>query len=959
MRLRRCVVALIWLGLSSSAAVSETPSPPPLAIYDEATLRQANFDTSADGVLSQLRARTRTDGDRRQTQTLIAQLGSPDFRQRERALHELKVIGRPALPALREAQDHHPDREVRRRAQQGVLFAESLEEPNVAMALVRRAIYLRVHGAAEQLLALLPVVDWEIQDEIFHSLRQVALRGGQLEPALLEALQDPSPLRRAAAALTVALTGDDAARVRVRQLVADKDAEVRLRAAQGLLAVHDAASLPVLIALLNEPAVELSWSAEELLHWVAGTTAPKEVVGSASAYEREKAVAAWTAWHQRHAATIAWERLEEESRRPSLYLVCDSHSVWLGGCDGKRKTLVQERGQRNGDSFCPNDVLLLPGNELLTLPYEASEAATYSLAGKAVWQQPLPNGRHNQMCQRLPSGHILLANANGTVELNTRGEQVATVSFEKALPTDDARKLRSGKLLVHTSNNLVELDGFDGRIIRETNVRWRNWRRTCAMLPDGRVVFAIAMGNRLVETDCSGRTLHVLAAPDVAGVEALRDGHYLVWTGTDQLVEVDRDGHALWEVHDGSHIYRVRSVLDKVRIGFERAWPSVADHKALTRELGGLDHPYDEVRKGAALALGQLRPTDDASVQALCAALDDNAESVRRAAAEALALIGEPAVGALKRVLTQGALRGRLAAASALEQTHEAARTAAPLLGELLRDDTQVTELRIACAGALGEIGPEAQAGIPALQVALASQSDDLREAAASNVVKLTRNDPRVLNALCVALSEGDHPRGQLAAVTALLAFDPKAHLVAAPAAIELLRKPADDRLVSTILSLLDRAEAAGSDLKLAVPVLLERLKDAKQSDENRRNIVRLVGQQEVPAQPVAQVFGQVLRERGLSEELAKSLVDNLAKLGEGGMVELGRAVNEGVEDTQRLAVMKLLQLGKVARPALPELRKAQRHPNKEVRKMAAMAIVSITVALDGDLPVAEVEVEP
>ena len=39
---------------------------------------------------------------------------------------------------------------------------------------------------------------------------------------------------------------------------------------QGPLAVHEPASLPVLIALLNEPAAEISWSAEELLHWVRG-----------------------------------------------------------------------------------------------------------------------------------------------------------------------------------------------------------------------------------------------------------------------------------------------------------------------------------------------------------------------------------------------------------------------------------------------------------------------------------------------------------------------------------------------------------------------------------------------------------------------------------------------------------------------------------------------------------------
>ena len=64
----------------------------------------------------------------------------------------------------------------------------------------------------------------------------------------------------------------------VRKRLKDPDAQVRLRAAQGLLAVRDADSLPVLIALLDEPAVEISWSAEELLHWVAGEKAPSAKV---------------------------------------------------------------------------------------------------------------------------------------------------------------------------------------------------------------------------------------------------------------------------------------------------------------------------------------------------------------------------------------------------------------------------------------------------------------------------------------------------------------------------------------------------------------------------------------------------------------------------------------------------------------------------------------------------------
>src|SRR5262249_17818352 len=156
---------------------------------------------------------------------------------------------------------------------------ESALDPNVALAAVRRLVHLRAAGAAGPLLALLPDVDWQFQDEIFYGLPRVAVRDGKVDPAAPAALDATVPLRRPPAALPVACAGGAADRARVRKLLADPDPNVRLRAAQGLLAARDTAGLPALIALLNEPAVEVSWSAEELLHWLAGDAAPAAKVG--------------------------------------------------------------------------------------------------------------------------------------------------------------------------------------------------------------------------------------------------------------------------------------------------------------------------------------------------------------------------------------------------------------------------------------------------------------------------------------------------------------------------------------------------------------------------------------------------------------------------------------------------------------------------------------------------------
>jgi HEAT repeat protein len=746
MSLHRCVFALILLGLSSSAAVSESPSPPPLAVYDETTLRRANFDTSAAGVLSQLRFRTRTDGDPRHIRALITQLSNPDFQQRERALRELKVIGQPALPALREAEEHDGDPEVRRRARQGVQYVESLEDQNVAMALVRRAIYLRVSGAAEYLLALLPAVDWEIQDEIFRGLPLVALRDGKLDPALLVALKDPSSLRRAAAALAVAQAGSEAERQRIHPLLDDREPEVRLRAAQGLLAIHDLTSLPVLIALLNEENVEVSWSAEELLHWVAVTTAPAATVGAASAVERQKAVAAWTAWHKVYAAKIDWEEVEQAPRRPGLYLACMNRGVWLGGCDGKRWVLER--------SAASHDALLQPGNQLLIVPNAGHKLIQCTLAGEKQWER-LCADEDYVMCQRLPNGHLFLVSDTQADEITAEGQEVSSTKLERGERLSDAWKLRNGEM---------QFNGEKNESLKK-----------CAFLPDGHRIVADRMNDRVLEVDSCGNTLRALRVCAPVSVEALPGGNNLVSASPvdPRILELDSAGRTLWEVAMPATAHRVRWVLGRVRIGFDKPRPPGFNLDTSANRVRGLQHADPEVRRRAASLLGFHRPVDALSLQVLNAALDDPEAEVRAEVRATLGLIGEPAAAALSRALKIGTHKDRLHAIRELEGLERGAKQAVPDLidvvnagrvarelhraGPVLSPFGSVTkqtfslllavapsavetdELCLRAIVVLYNIGPEAQAALPALLDVLkdSSRPEAIRYEAARAVGRL------------------------------------------------------------------------------------------------------------------------------------------------------------------------------------------------------------------------------
>ena len=355
--IRHCVPAIAFVLLVSPFVSGQTSSS--LAVYDETILRQAGVGSDAASLLTLLRQYTHGNGDPKKVKALIGQLGSVEFEQRESAARDLIAVGRPALDLLRIARKSDPDPEIRLRAGHCIDAIENSFDANVIFSAVRRLIQLRASGAAEPLLEILPDADWETQDEIFHGLPRVAQRDGKLDPAVLAALDHKSPMCRAAAALAVAISGTAADRTLVRKLLADADANVRLRAAQGFLAVGDAASLPVLIALLNEPLVDVSWSwrscctgrlkrSRRLLRRLNGATAA----------ERKKAVEAWTEWQKTFAAQLDWKELASTPRRPGLCFLCESGRVWLCGCDGKpRWTLPGEQ--------LVHDLVFLPNNQIL------------------------------------------------------------------------------------------------------------------------------------------------------------------------------------------------------------------------------------------------------------------------------------------------------------------------------------------------------------------------------------------------------------------------------------------------------------------------------------------------------------------------------------------------------------------------------------------------------------------
>src|SRR5262249_23674339 len=153
---------------------------------------------------------------------------------REKATQDLIAADRSALAYLRAALKD-PDLEIARRAQRCIDAIESGAGITLELAACRLLSLLNPPVAAEVVLNYLPFVDSEdVEEELLATLGVVGWRDGNADAHLMAAIQDGRAPLRAAAALILGQAPRADQRVRMRPLLNDPDAKVRLRAAQGL-----------------------------------------------------------------------------------------------------------------------------------------------------------------------------------------------------------------------------------------------------------------------------------------------------------------------------------------------------------------------------------------------------------------------------------------------------------------------------------------------------------------------------------------------------------------------------------------------------------------------------------------------------------------------------------------------------------------------------------------------------
>jgi hypothetical protein len=516
-------------------AAADPDSEPELQ-HAERILRDAGVPTDGQGLLAYLRARTLSVQDQERLGAMVRLLGDSDFETREKASKDLILAGRAALPHLRSALTD-PDLEIRRRAQRCL---EEIQRGPVAFLLSAVARVLgdrRPPGAAAALLAYLPCSDDEaIEEAVFAALVAIGLPEGKPDPALLTAVRDPHPLRRAAAAHVLGQAATAEQRRPVAALLNDPEARVRYEAASALVRAGDKTAVPTLVALLNDAPLSLAWQAEELLFRAAGDKAPDASIASGDPSSRRKAHEVWTAWWKVHGSEVTLARLAPEETPRGLTLICEYDGrVWEAGKDGKVRWQVL-------DLQGPNDVQLLSGGRLLVAERNGNKVTERDRQGKILWQHSASNPI---ACQRLANGNTLVATFTELYEVTPDNRKVFTHNHNGGYR--HALKMRNGHVLFVTSNGqVVELDASWRQIRTFAPASYApgaGYWASLEPLPGGRFLLALGGAGRVIETDATGKVLWECSVPEAVFATRLRNGNTLVSSFNGRcLVEVDRLG---------------------------------------------------------------------------------------------------------------------------------------------------------------------------------------------------------------------------------------------------------------------------------------------------------------------------------------------------------------------------------------------------------------------------------
>jgi HEAT repeat protein len=908
------ITALLLIHSRGAAQVYADP--------DEKFLEQTGLSVDDQSLLRNLAKNWRSDLDPKEMAELLRQLADPNFKIREATSERLVALGPIALDPIREIQKNAKG-ETAARLKDCLLLIERDANPDVRQAVVRLVARRNLQSAIPGLLNVLPFAATDgLKEETWFALDTLTVRRGRVDAAVKKVAKDPQAARRAAAAYILGRRGTPVEKEAARRLLADPDADVRLRAAQGLLGAKDKAGIPTLIALLEVRPVSLAWQAEELLRWAAGDLAPGSLVGAGKAEHASSCRQAWEKWWEKEGAKFEFKLLDQDPRRPGLVLVAGIASFWGEAGDGSVKLFGCDGGPRwqlEGLSS-PQDMLLLPGDRLLVAegvawkpsatkaPATANQVTERDLNGKVLWQSNKVAGPRE--CRALPNGNRFIAGTRIVAEVTPAGVIVyfKDLSFPARPPAAlgvgtylGPQWLPGNRLLYQYQRGrelfaLVEIDetGKVARAIQLEEYPGGASMPNVEILANGHFLVCRggAGGGWVREIDAVGKTVWrspgTLAKQGLFARHAvrLRSGNTLIAAGP--VVELDAEGNLYWEVLLPES-QRVRSCLNLVRLGFDGPRQPIDRANSVAFRCKGLRSPDALVKRTAAKRLETMGAKAAAALPALLQAADDSDLEVRRAVMAALQEVVVP--GSLPVVMEaakpSAPARVRVAAMGLFWKFTKTGqdRALVDILLTASRDDDPIIRRNVAAT--LVFFPSHVQETIPVLVQALKDKTKapspgeaSVAEAAASSLGGLGPRAASALPALFDILKGQEYEN--LLRHTVIMALPRIGNAsVTVPRLVQVVQDKSQGEFRGAAAGILAQF---GPSARQAVPALIEALKEKdareqKVAEKLQLGAIYTLGEIGPPARAAMPILTALRADKATSKEVRQCCVEALAKI--------------------------------------------------------------------------------
>ncbi len=531
---------------------------------DERTVRQAGLNPDGATLLEQFRKHIPTASDLQKARENVQKLASEDFTERERASAALVALGPPGRSLLHAALAD-PDVEVAHRASACLEQIPRNHDPVLLEACARLLAQRPPPGAVPVLLDFVDFAEEpSLVDELSAALTRTGVRAGQAHPALVAALGDASPPKRALAGEALVRGGALAQRGAVHRLLQDPNSAVRERVALALLDARDREAVPALIRLMGE----LSWTrrcqVEEALIRLAAERAPREVSGEDDSDLRQRR-AVWETWWQQHGAAIDLARFDPNRLLGyTLLSVAD-----LRGGARRQNGRVMEldaAGQLRwqiGGLGTPVDAQVLGPDRVLiaenisTRQLLRQQVTERNLKGDVLWSYDAPTTLVG--ARRLRDGRTVVVTRDEVIDLDREGKEVSRIPSPNGGSIAAAVRLPNRQTALVTTTGEFTLFDAKGQPIRTFDLHTRIYSTACGIevLPNGNVLLPLYYTGQVVEVDPTGKTVWQAEVTTPSSVQRLPNGNTLVASLLGQnVVEIDKDGKVVAELSANGRLLR-------------------------------------------------------------------------------------------------------------------------------------------------------------------------------------------------------------------------------------------------------------------------------------------------------------------------------------------------------------------------------------------------------------------